>query len=299
MQKRIRTITKQKGQGIVEYALLLAFIVGLAVMLNGANLGGAVKDTFDKVVAVLGGSENKQLTYAEALSKWGKAEDSAFTDDNAAERLLADQQALANIANFFIDKDKDFIKSIFWREYENKEGKTVHEVKGANDVPILLGHFSIGENGETVFLASDYLHDSDNRIFDWMQGNYGDYTAKDGQTPASLNYQNAEVHDTTSKYLFSDYVVNNSYGPKINNQGAVVTNNSGVVYNEKSGVKVYLQYDSGGKCVAARVAIDSQSHENGDASKTSPKGLGVEVKKGVSGYTEIDCNSKDGIPRSW
>ena len=116
MLKRIRTITKQKGQGIVEYALLLAFIVGLAMMLNGANLGGAVKDTFDKVVAVLGGSENKQLTYAEALSKWGKAEDSAFTDDNAAERLLADQQALANIANFFIDKDKDFIKSIFWRD---------------------------------------------------------------------------------------------------------------------------------------------------------------------------------------
>ena len=31
---------KQKGQGIVEYALLLAFVVGIAMMLNGANLGG-------------------------------------------------------------------------------------------------------------------------------------------------------------------------------------------------------------------------------------------------------------------
>lgn len=296
----IRDRLNKKGQGIVEYALILAFVVGIGMMLNGANLGDAVKGVFDDVAVALGGGENKQLTYAEALSKWGKADDSAFTDANASERLLADQQALANIANFFIDKDKDFVKSILWKEYENKEGKTIHDAKGANDVPVLLGHFSIGENGETVFLTGDYLHDSDNRIFDWMQGNYGDYTAKNGKIPASLNYPNAEVHDTTSKYLFSDYAINNAYGPKINNQGNIVTNNSGeVINNDKSGVKVYLQYDSKGTCVAARVAIDSQSHENGDASKTSPKGLGVEVKKGVSGYTEIDCTNKDGIPRSW
>ena len=43
----------RKGQGIVEYALLLSFIVGLAMMLNGANLGGAVKDVFDDVSNVL------------------------------------------------------------------------------------------------------------------------------------------------------------------------------------------------------------------------------------------------------
>lgn len=60
----------KKGQGIIEYALLLAFVVGIAMMLNGANLGGAVKGVFDDVAAVLGG-DNKQLTYAEALSKWG------------------------------------------------------------------------------------------------------------------------------------------------------------------------------------------------------------------------------------
>lgn len=44
---------KQKGQGIVEYAILLAFIVGLAMMLNGANLGGAVKGAFDSVADLL------------------------------------------------------------------------------------------------------------------------------------------------------------------------------------------------------------------------------------------------------
>lgn len=52
---------KQKGQGIVEYALLLAFVVGIAMMLNSANLGGAVRDKFDDVVIALEG--NKYAPY--------------------------------------------------------------------------------------------------------------------------------------------------------------------------------------------------------------------------------------------
>ena len=48
---------KQKGQGIVEYALLLAFVVGIAMMLNGANLGSAIKGVYEDVANVLFGSE--------------------------------------------------------------------------------------------------------------------------------------------------------------------------------------------------------------------------------------------------
>ena len=48
---------KQKGQGIVEYALLLAFVVGIAMMLNGVNLGSAIKGVYEDVANVLFGSE--------------------------------------------------------------------------------------------------------------------------------------------------------------------------------------------------------------------------------------------------
>ena len=61
MLTTIRNMLKEKGQGIVEYALILAFVVGIAMMLNGANLGGAVKDTFDKVAAILNGGDNTYL----------------------------------------------------------------------------------------------------------------------------------------------------------------------------------------------------------------------------------------------
>ncbi|SDC00854.1 hypothetical protein SAMN04487864_101412 [Succiniclasticum ruminis] len=43
MLKTLSKIKNNKGQGIVEYALLLAFVVGIALMLNGADLGNAIK----------------------------------------------------------------------------------------------------------------------------------------------------------------------------------------------------------------------------------------------------------------
>ena len=45
----------QKGQGIVEYALILAFIAVVAVAVgSGGELQTKVKDAFDKVVKMFG-----------------------------------------------------------------------------------------------------------------------------------------------------------------------------------------------------------------------------------------------------
>ena len=35
MLRKLRNAVEQKGQGIIEYALLLAFVVGIAMLLNG------------------------------------------------------------------------------------------------------------------------------------------------------------------------------------------------------------------------------------------------------------------------
>ncbi|MBR3624484.1 MAG: pilin protein [Selenomonadaceae bacterium] len=45
----------EKGQGMVEYALILAFVVAIAAYLsNSGGIGGALKDTFDSVKDELG-----------------------------------------------------------------------------------------------------------------------------------------------------------------------------------------------------------------------------------------------------
>ena len=56
---------QQKGQGIVEYALILAFVVGLAAYLTNANDGisTAVKTTFNNVTnALTTANNNSQST---------------------------------------------------------------------------------------------------------------------------------------------------------------------------------------------------------------------------------------------
>ncbi|SDC00666.1 pilus assembly protein Flp/PilA [Succiniclasticum ruminis] len=47
MLTSMRKFFTEKGQGIVEYALLLAFVVAIAVYaLNDSGLGGAIKSNF-------------------------------------------------------------------------------------------------------------------------------------------------------------------------------------------------------------------------------------------------------------
>ncbi len=44
----------EKGQGMVEYALILAFVVGIAAALTGnGGIGQAIRGVFDRVTAAL------------------------------------------------------------------------------------------------------------------------------------------------------------------------------------------------------------------------------------------------------
>lgn len=54
MLTSMRKFFKGKGQGIVEYALLLAFVVAIAVWaLSDGSLGGAIKTNFEKTASAV------------------------------------------------------------------------------------------------------------------------------------------------------------------------------------------------------------------------------------------------------
>lgn len=95
---KISKYLKQKGQGIVEYALLLAFVVGIAVALQGVGLKDAVVGVFDDVATVLAGGPDlstpegrhdadvaKMKTIAEALK-------ASFKKNNDAEDTRINMQ---------------------------------------------------------------------------------------------------------------------------------------------------------------------------------------------------------------
>ena len=54
-----RDYLKQKGQGMVEYALILAFVVGIAAFLVGnGGIGQAIQTTFQNVTNTLTTANN-------------------------------------------------------------------------------------------------------------------------------------------------------------------------------------------------------------------------------------------------
>jgi len=77
----------RKRQGLTEYVLLLAFIAGLAMMLNGANLGGTVKGVVNDLSALLGGEKK---TYAGYYKEWSKLSAAELVKIDNAQRVQAD-----------------------------------------------------------------------------------------------------------------------------------------------------------------------------------------------------------------
>jgi len=276
---------KQKGQGIVEYALLLAFIVGIAMMLNGTNLGGAIKGVFDDAAAVLAGEEKPV-----AAKDWGHMQPTDYFDEETRlERYDADQQALANLAGLFLNKSKDEVKAIL--------GLKANDQAPTNGT--YLGYFVKDDEGKMHFLTRTLaLSDDDfsgsitkgtvtrnynDRVFNWMQGDYGTW----GDSGAyQLSY------DPTNNYMVSDYVHEQI--------------NQGINYWQSenyspptggNGVKLNLHYDSDGRVDKARIAIDQLSQDKSSSSddkslygarnngnKMLSNGMEVTVTRGQENY---------------
>lgn len=188
----MRNMVKQKGQGIVEYALLLAFIVGLAVMLNGSNLGGAVKGVFDDVAAVLGGgSDNK---YAQGFSKWSGMKYSELSGVPNSERIAADLAGLTNIADHFNSLGLSFDQLA--GTYNESDGYLQHKWpsdldadKGAAAKGSVIFNYTGAGDREDYFSRTYYKGPAD-----WMQGNNADYVVQ--------GYSNHTWQ--AERYFFSD-----------------------------------------------------------------------------------------------
>ena len=251
MLLKIRTITKQKGQGIVEYALLLAFVVGIAMMLNGADLGGAVKGAFDEVAKVVAGEST-------APTDWAHAKKDTFNESNSAERLASDQKALENLAKSFLGKKKSEVKSL------------IKEHRGANDEPVYLGYFSLNESEGTSFTADQLADNKAGLIYNWMTGD----------TTTTPNY------DSTSKYLVSDYVMNNEYQANAGNQAV----------GRVGFIVEYTGTNANDTVKSVKVAVDPENR-NTVSNGYSSAGLEVLVKKDGDStktyYTNTGLTSMD------
>ncbi len=187
---------KQKGQGIVEYAILLAFVVGIAMMLQGVGLANAVKDTFDSVATLLRG-ENKYVT---ALKKWGHMTVDELMAIPNDQRLAADQQALINMGQALIGKSWDELQADFFND-KNKNATTVNNLQNwnKNDDLVILNFEPVNKNDGAGLLTLKNDSQGKNSI-NWMQGDYGT-KGENGYTYSTQGF------DNQTRYFFSDEMI--------------------------------------------------------------------------------------------
>lgn len=123
MLNQIRRTIREKGQGLTEYVLILAFIAGVAFMMFGGNgsLKGTVVGTFTETVRILAGlfgeddgyvTASKDI-YRDKFKDWSKKSSEDLKNEaSSAERLKADQEGLALIASLFLGKTKEEVAKL-------------------------------------------------------------------------------------------------------------------------------------------------------------------------------------------
>lgn len=261
MLNKLRTIVKNKGQGIVEYALILAFVVGIGMMLSGSNLGGAVKSLFDEVEFVLSGD----IKYADALKEWGSLKRSELEKKNAKQRLTADQEALANLGSHFLSMSKaDLLALLNMSDKEGDFDKLNNDGKG-----ILIANYiddnlnELKNNNAEAIKASFVVKNLDGSaadIVDWMKN--------DGTTGYAYNNQ--------QRYFYSDTMID----PLKLDGVTTPTKNADYSNNQERSIRINFAFDEDNNVVATRVRINRDNSDPNANKSSYYKELDIKVKNG-------------------
>lgn len=107
-----KRLLSQKGQGLVEFVLILAFCAGIGVAAREAGFAEAISNLLDRgeqtedVAAAIGGPESvERLTYGKYLAKLGKYTAEELAAIRNQERITGDQKGLVAIASNFLGKN--------------------------------------------------------------------------------------------------------------------------------------------------------------------------------------------------
>lgn len=266
-------LLSKKGQGLVEFALILAFCAGIGLAGREAGFGKAID-------ALLGSGERPEYETAAIGSArkidWGKevysGESSTFSEANAAERLAWDQKSLENLARYFIGKTKSEIKTQIL-----KNNKSADMGWGARGEEVLLGHFKPTADKQGTVFVPVTLNDGDaTNIFSWLKG---DYDTTRGQVNPD--------YDDQYRYFVSDYSISQGWSDESGKE-------------QEIGVRLTLEYDWSDPnnlvVIGANIAIDPKSQTSDYADRYS-LGLNVQIRSdGTVTYNNVgrhfDANVK-------
>lgn len=227
---KISKYLKQKGQGIVEYALLLAFVVGIAVALQGVGLKDAIVGAFDDVATVLANATKTNL-YADNFAKYSKSTKAQLQALNNAERIDTDLAALHNLADFVVGKNMSELEEFF----QPVDGQWESRIKQNGGLTVFESWDNEHGYNSTGQLSGHYTR-SDGMI-NLMYGGTHDIQYISGQPSNGQSY-------VQEKYFYSDAMIGNDSGK-----------------NERA-VKLSVDVDSSGTVTGARAWVTGLNNKN-------------------------------------
>lgn len=291
MKKDFKKMIIEKGQGLTEYVLILAFIAGVAFMMFGGegSLKGTLVNTFTKTTKILAGLFDDK-------TDWGNpANRGSFSDSNQAERYAHDQKMLENLANFFMGMEKKDVANLLNglkdldKDYASKN--------------IFMGNLVRDNNGNVHFLTRSLKSDDkmringgsfdynyNDRVLNWMQGDYG---------PKDNNSYNID-YASSYNYLVSDYAMA-QFERKDYNWNQQSFNKVGGNEVGGNGIKISLGYGKDGDKIVVdkvRITVDQAAPTRDYNSSSSAyssghsNGLEVTVRKGEDPqYTNVGASA--------
>ena len=209
--KTLYAYLNEKGQGLVEYTLILAFCSVLLTGLRSDEFNYTIRQVFENGVFDDVSTYITAGAYAQAGKAWSQSSRRTLNDiqysygryylgedivDNQ-KRIDADKEALTNIANFFMGMSLKTVKEdVFKNELNNSyftDGKDIlllnfyDEVYGVEDKydpntqQYEVSSITTLEKGVRKYDSSDVIH--------WMQGDYG-YADKDDPNSYNRSFSN-------------------------------------------------------------------------------------------------------------
>lgn len=241
----------QKGRGVAEYAVIVAFVLGLGFLLGSVGMSNSIKTVFTQVVVRLKGG------YTGAIAEYGQVSSEGLKHVDNDERVIVDREALTNLGKKFLGMTKADLKKLL--HVSDDKNMTVGYEDYGNPYGVILLDYEVknnGDDGSGVITELRYNGGSFNSAdaLEWMKGNY----APDG----SKEYNKNNAPSMSGRFLLSNDTIDRS--------GAVGGESHERVSEKKqqddgytATVRGRFDFDSTGRVSAVSISVTRNINYNG------------------------------------
>ncbi len=250
---KIRQMLKQeRGQSLVEMALLLMFVAAVVLAINWDGLRDSAGGAYREMARSMETKESRTRmvegytgNYAEKAARYKSMSTEELRQTDNTERIAMDRANIAALGEFLLTLNKSQIKSLFPGVSDARLTGNDSSKPGVGLVDYSIGN--TGDNGEALkinlrYNSGGYLNNK--QALEWMQGHYDTNTA---------NYTDKTEYPISYRLFYSDGAIDPKPAP---NAGGV----------QSATVWAAFDFDNAGNVTSVKMSM-TRSYQVGSSWK--------------------------------